>query len=967
MLEIMNNRTNLTALHAHKITDWEPHFSALGINKTLLEQAFFQDNGLVAPNLYTLYMNCARFIKDGLARHLNIKIQYGWQLCALSGERHITQLALKDLPSLIPSETPEGMTPFHHIACAGDVYSIKAMLGEFSNALTIKDHTGFPVIHSAMSSGSLETVDFILTHYPHLLDTTNDAGSGLLHYAAKSGNVEVIKRVIHAMPTKIEACNNYGHNILFFATMSGSIDAFIYLTTQYPKLKERKGKYSLFHAALLSGNEEFIAYLKENTLITKDISPDLACAAALSQNMRIINGLLNNSAFKALGDHDQIAYHFIYGAFILEDLELVKFFLRKYPTLDHYQDEKKQNILMLATLYSSAEVVHLILSQFPHLIGTVSDNDANPLHFAATRYSDEILNYFIKKFTYQNEDNKKIIDQLLHEEDIFGDNITNYAARKGSFKLLDYSIQIKYEFFNQLMIGLDKTKLILCAAESGSIKKTAYCLELANHPKFVENDDNQTILHAAACKPDLLEYLYINHPLLMKNSWQRDCHQFLPDETAISGGTTITPSRIRLSLIKKITAELIKGKLSEKQIEFLSTFPKTWIRYILNERKIANNFINNKEIIPNELREYLTNYTHLITLASIETEDQPLKISLLKSLIDRAVASIKQLTPNSSFIKPLNSILWKKPEIKLIKDLNFFLDKINKHQGDLLSKEMLITLRVIVADAKKEKYSDIEERVMHVFLRKLLSTSNLSCISPNPSKKSIDIKDSDFEVYYKEMRQSIDAVMLSDKIKKDLIDLFFPALFHYITNIELMAQHYQTNPTVLYILSPTNMPLHTDSAYLNYDVSAFKELFTNNARNLFSGFYSCKKAGKVADFLEKLTSAECFNARSRAAITYASHTISEIEEFNVFIAERYQEYCAYAPIMHALGERELGYIENFVDFILSRYKNHPCFVDEEYALDGRITEEGVARYAKDMLYFDNAPIEENNRNKKHWF
>ena len=89
----------------------------------------------------------------------------------------------------------DGLTVLHWAAVSGDVPTIKVILENRPELLSVKDNDGRTALHIAANNGKAEAV-YYFTQKGLSVDALDSSGATVLHHAALGGNLDVVRIVL---------------------------------------------------------------------------------------------------------------------------------------------------------------------------------------------------------------------------------------------------------------------------------------------------------------------------------------------------------------------------------------------------------------------------------------------------------------------------------------------------------------------------------------------------------------------------------------------------------------------------------------------------------------------------------------------------------------------------------------------------------------------------------------------------
>jgi len=190
----------------------------------------------------------------------------------------------------------QGRTALHGAACIGQELSVRRLLAQFPNMVSVVDQSGSTALHLAASEGHHKIVEALVAHSPQLTNATDEYsrtalhiasrkghvlvvdallaansnfswldehGCSALHLAAQEGHVEVVKRLVAVSPRLLDPVDERGRSILHWAARRGHAKVVEVLIAHNPLLVNAFDNYGYtpLHAAALGNHEQVMEQL----------------------------------------------------------------------------------------------------------------------------------------------------------------------------------------------------------------------------------------------------------------------------------------------------------------------------------------------------------------------------------------------------------------------------------------------------------------------------------------------------------------------------------------------------------------------------------------------------------------------------------------------------------------------------------------------------------------------------------
>jgi len=487
-----------------------------------------------------------------------------------------------------------------------------------------------------------------------------------------------------------------------------------------------------------------------------------------------------------------------------------------------------------------------------------------------------------------------------------------------------------------------------CAAMSGSAE--AINAMLTRFPELAQSkaNDDANLLHFAAWSGSSTTFKWFlsNHPTLAIRLWIKDEYGNTPESLF----ATNSPSKMQaLALLEELLHQVLMFALNNpsplpvKSLELLEAFQAQLQHYLLKDDKhrIANAALLaliTSGKLGDKVSACLTNIKGVLVLKGIPVKNVTLDKALFKTLLQAA---------NNAM--PIGA------KSTLLDTLNIYARNIAFIPGNgNLTDAAVRTLRVIIDDYERRTPNPGTKILDQILISALYKTETLAALRPRPKQaEGFDIQVSNFKAHITGLQRDFSSLSLSTDSKRILRETIFPGLFHIIKHEEDIITHFKTRYGVLYMLSD-HLPLHTD-----HNPAATPEAFRATLHRTLTAFissaYTAKELGKLAEFLDKLTSGYCLEGRMRDACHWVA-TYSELKPFTQLMESAVADYAAYYTIMHGKCPIELSNLDNALAFILPRYQSLPCLRDDTYAPDSEVSKAGVRSFLTDVLAYDNEPV-----------
>ncbi len=309
-----------------------------------------------------------------------------------------------------------GNTPLHLAAQYGDLNAVRALVGNNTELMEIKNAYGSTPLHSAVWYGPLEIIKYLVSKGADL--TTRDSyGHTLLHAAAQNNHLKLINYLI-SEGADLAARDNNGNTPLHLAARNANIRVVRLLADQGADLEAQDNEWgnTPLHVAVNTGFDgvsvnqpymDLIKYLVEEKKVN--------LAAVNRDNYTPLHLAVDKTAVDE------------------NNIELVKYLVEQGSNLEA-TDMGGYTPLHLATLNASLELMKYLVEQGGSDLEAVDIDGCTPLHIAVDR-------------TVVDEDNIELVKYLVEQgsnlaaTDLVGYTPLHLAALSGDLELVDYLVE----------------------------------------------------------------------------------------------------------------------------------------------------------------------------------------------------------------------------------------------------------------------------------------------------------------------------------------------------------------------------------------------------------------------------------------------------------------------------------------------------------------------------------------------
>ena len=630
------------------------------------------------------------------------------------------------------------------------------------------------------------------------------------------------------------------------------------------------------------------------------------------------------------------------------------------PHLLPMKDTKGLSIAHLAMMAIHLHVLDWILEHKPDLLNDTSDTSENIAHYAAKIQSELPLAWILKNLpaaldkTYRNHNcahfaarsgNLAGLQWILKNKSYLisrrGYNrltIAHYAALSKDPAVLQWILDNKPNLLNK-KDNSDSTFVYYfsMALDWATIEWTiAHKLDLLIAP----DTDGQNVLHYAARynRGDIVQALLRTYPELTKKLWVIDKRGKDSPHAIAHREMAPKPNQIRDTSLLEASTRIINHTAQPNDMRLLLAFREEWEEMLAKSDQFDQAIINNIGQFPARLQEIIKRQISLLCLKLFSFAEGIITRSQLNELCQ----IVKQSTPFSSLLS------FSPPESPLITQLVILCSKID---NEALSTRQIHCLQLIMDDYQQGLLG-ARNSLNHLIVGKLLSSTTLSQLRPTVEVTAGgSISTGQFPALLQTLKSQIASLPLTADVKRIMQTVIVPGIETLLVEEDNIIAHIKNHYGDLYMLND-NLPLHTDNAPID-NPEAYRETLHQLLSNFFGAAQLAHSKGHLGGFFGKMSQGFCLEGRVDAAFTWVT-TLSGILSFSESIDKFINnEYLPYTQVMLGITEQDASFIEPACDFIMKRHLNLPCLPDMTYAPEGEIKNEGVEKYLKDILAYEN--------------